>query len=157
MINDEITVQLFAAGADVATATAIATISTAVQGTSPQLGYGAGADYVDGLISGETILLDTLSTKLTANAVDRGDLNSKVNSDNYEARWSTTCTASTFSIESQSLLSGEIVTRYDANSCTGTDTVTLSLYAQDDLTTVIDSTSVTISIGESAGIEVEGL
>ena len=155
LINDEITVQLFAAEADVATATAIATISTAVQGTSPQLGYGAGADYVDGLISGETILLDTLSTKLTANAVDRGDLNSKVNTDRYEARWSTTCTASTFSIESQSLLSGEIVTRYDANSCTGTDTVTLSLYARDDLTTVIDSTSVTISIGESAGIEVE--
>jgi len=153
--NDAVTVQLFAAGDNVTTSTALSTITTNIQGASPQLGFGEGAGYVDGLISGQTILLDTLSSTLLANAVDRINPNTKIKSDNYIVVWSSSCSASTFSISSQSLAAGDVKTRYDANTCTGTDTVTLSLYARADTNTVLDSTSLNITIGNSASVEVE--
>lgn len=121
----------------------------------PQLGFGSGADFTSGLISGQAILVNTLSTFLSANVVDKSNVNEKINSDNYNVKWSATCSEATFSIESQSLATADIITLYDANTCTDTDTVTLSLYAKGDATTILDSASLSITIGDSAGVDLE--
>ncbi|MFT6448992.1 MAG: hypothetical protein ACJAW8_001345 [Oleispira sp.] len=121
----------------------------------PELGFGSGADFVSSLISGQSVLTNTLSSKLTANAVDNLNLNSKISSNDYVVIWSSSCADSTFSITKQSLASANVETRYDANTCTVSDTVTLSLFAKDDLTTVLDTASLTMNIGQTAGVEVD--
>jgi hypothetical protein len=122
---------------------------------SISLGSGSGVDFVSGLIGGQAVLVNTLSSMLSANAVDKSNFNVNINSDNYSVTWNAACSEATFSIESQSLVAADIVTRYDANTCTGTDTVTLSLYAKGDATTVLGSASLSITIGDSASVEVE--
>jgi hypothetical protein len=151
--SDILTVQLFEAS-DLTFTTSLDTKTVTINTAYPKLGFGNGAGYIDGLISGQTILVDTLSSMLSANAVDRLDLNRKIESDDYVVSWSSSCENSTFSIASQSLVTADIVTRYDAMTCAGTDIVTLSLYAKDDLVTVLNAISLTINIGDSAGVDV---
>jgi len=150
--TDTITVKLYEAS----DLSAVLDTKTLTIDTSyPELGFGSGADFVSSLISGQSVLTNTLSSKLTANAVDNLNLNSKISSNNYVVIWSSSCADSTFSITKQSLASANVETRYDANTCTVSDTVTLSLFAKDDLTTVLDTASVTMNIGQTAGVEVD--
>jgi hypothetical protein len=117
-----------------------------------KFGFGTGVDFVLGKINGDTNLIDKSSTKLGVNAVDVLALNANVISDDYVVKWTSTCTASTFSIYSQFLSTPEIETRYDANTCLESDTVTISLYAASDLETAIETASIVISIGETASV-----
>ncbi len=117
-----------------------------------KFGFGTGVDFVLGKIDGDINLIDKSSTKLVVNAVDVLALNANVISEDYVAKWTSTCTASAFSIYSQTLSTPEIETRYDANTCLDTDTVTISLYAISDMETVIESASVILSIGETASV-----
>lgn len=149
-----LTVNLFVAGADVENDAPINTLSTTFKTAFPQFGFGSGADFVAGKIEGNTNLIDNASTKLIVNAVDVLNLNSLIDSDNYVAQWSSNCAAATFSIESQSLSTSQIVTRYDANSCTGNDTVTVKLFAKNNLMVELSSTEVVISIGDTASVNV---
>ena len=152
--TDTLTVKLYDAS-DLTFATALDTKTITINTSYPKLGFGSGADFVDGLISGQAILVNSLSSKLSANAIDALNLNTKISGDNYSVVWSSSCVESSFSITSQSLVSGSIDTRYDANSCVGTDIVTLSLYARNDLNTRLDHMSLTMNIGDSAGVDVE--
>ena len=144
--SDTVTAKLLSADGteELATATAVIPVST------PKLGSGSGADFKAHKISGDTNLIDDASTLLSINAVDTLNLNSLINSANYVAHWSALCNGATFSISKQSLASAEILTRYDANNCKNTDTVTVDLYAKDDLTILLDSASVLLTIGETA-------
>lgn len=146
--SDTVTAKLLSAdGAEeLATATAVIPVSI------PKLGTGSGADFKAHKISGNTNLIDDASTQLSINAVDTLNLNSLINSADYVAHWSASCNGATFSITKQPLSSAEIVTRYDANNCKNTDTVTVDLYAKDDLTTLLDSASMLLTIGETASI-----
>lgn len=150
--TDTLTVKLFEAS-DLATVLDTKTLT--IDTSYPELGFGAGADFVSSLISGNTVLTSSLSSKLTANAVDNLNLNNKISSDDYVVIWSSSCANSTFSITKQSLATGNAETRYDANTCTTSDIVTLSLYAKDDLVTVLDTASLTMNIGQTAGVEVD--
>ncbi len=120
---------------------------------SISLGSGSGVDFVRGKIEGNTNLFDDASTILTINAVDALNLNAVIESSNYIAQWSAECSNATFSINSQSLSASNIVTRYDANACAGTDTVTVKLFAKGDLVTVLDSASIALIIGETASVD----
>ena len=149
--SDTITVKLLSADGAEQLAKAIAIVPAYV----PQLGYGSGADFIAGKIEGNANLIDEDSTKLTANAVDKENLNSLISSDDYVAQWSASCADASFSIASQPLSTSNIVTRYDANTCTGTDTVTVKLFAKNDLTTVLNSIALNLSIGTSAGVDID--
>ncbi len=144
--SDTITATLYTADGS----QALATASSIVDVSIPKLGFGSGADFISGKISGEVILLDKTSTKLEVNAVDQLNLNAIINSDDYFVQWTSSCSASSFSIIKQSLASANAVTRYDANTCTGNDTATITLYASKSPTIAIDSASVILSIGETA-------
>lgn len=149
--SDNITVNLLSADGSQKLATATANVPAYI----PQLGFGSGADFVAGKIEGNTNLLDEASTLLSVNAVDVFNLNSIISSDNYIAQWSASCSSAKFSIDSQSLSTSSIVTRYDANTCTGKDTVTVKLFAKNDLDTVLNSTTLILKIGSGTGTEIE--
>mgnify|MGYP006078085911 CR=1 FL=1 len=117
-----------------------------------KLGFGTGPEFIAGKIDGNSNLIDEASTILAVNAVDKGNLNSLINSANYVAQWSATCPEAAFSIDSQLLSTGNIVTRYDANTCTGADIVTVKLFAKDDLGISLDSAELTLTIGETASV-----
>ena len=147
-----LTVNLFEANADVVTDAPLSTLTTKFKTAYPKLGFGSGASFVAGKIDGNTNLIDEASTILTVNAVDGLNLNSLINSASYVAQWSAECAEATFSIDSQPLSTSNVVTRYDANTCTGTDTVTVKLFAKDDLSTPLDSATTSLTIGETASI-----
>ena len=150
-----LTVNLFEANANVVTDAPLSTLTTKFKTAYPKLGFGSGADFVSGKIDGVTKLVEDASTKLTVNAVDPLNLNSLIDTDDYEAVWSADCAAATFSIQSQSLSTSTIVTRYDANTCTGTDTVRVKLFAKDDLSTELNSTELSLTISSTAGVTVD--
>ncbi len=150
-----LTVNLFEANANVVTDAPLSTLTTKFKTAYPKLGFGSGADFVSGKIDGVTKLVEDASTKLTVNAVDPLDLNSLIDSDDFVAQWSADCAAATFSIESQPLSTPAAVTRYDANTCTGTDTVRVKLFAKDDLATELNSTSISLTISSGAGVTVD--
>ena len=156
MVGDTtLTINLFEAGADVVADAPLSTLTTKFKTAYPKFGFGSGADFVVGKIEGVTKLVEDASTKLTVNTVDVLSLNSLINSDNYVAQWSADCAAATFSIQSQSLSTPTIVTRYDANTCTGVDTVRVKLFAKDDLATELDSTELSLTISSNAGVTVD--
>lgn len=114
----------------------------------PKLGSGSGVSFVVGEITGEVELIDKTFTTLSLNAVDVSNINSVISSEDYTAKWTSTCTDASFNVLQQTLnQSSNIETRYDANSCAPNDTVTVSLYENADLNTPVDTATVTISIG----------
>ena len=148
-----LTVSLFAADADVNADPALDTISVVVDAVEPKLGSGTGAAFLAGKITGEVNLVDVTSTILSLNVIDPSitAVNSAINSADYVVKWTSSCAASSFSVPEQTLTTG-IETRYDANTCAPTDTVTASLYSRKDLATAIDTANVAISIGAEAVI-----
>jgi len=153
--DSTLTVNLFEAGADVESDAPLSVISTVFKTAYPKLGFGSGADFVAGKIEGVTNLIDEASTKLAVNSVDVLNLNSLINSDNYVAQWSAECEEATFSVESQSLSTPNVVTRYDANDCVGSDTVMVKVFAKNNLNTELNRASLKLTIGSAAGVDVD--
>ncbi len=146
--SDTVTAKLLSADGTLELATATVVIPVSI----PQLGSGSGADFNAHRITGNSNLIDDASTQLSINAVDTLNLNSLINSSDYVVLWSASCNDANFSITKQPLSTSDIVTRYDANSCKNTDTVTVNLYAKDDLETILDTASILLTIGETASI-----
>ncbi len=145
--DDVITVELFSADADIATATPLATASAQVKTGLPKLGNKSGVDFIDNAFEGNLNLVDEASTKLKATAVDPLNVNTVLNSADYYVEWSSACPTAGFSIVTNNL-SSAIETRYDgdAQACT-TDTVTLTLFNKFD--EVLDTLTGDITISES--------
>ena len=127
-----------------------AQIVSSLEVSVPKLGSGSGIDFVEGKISGNVSLIDTKSTTLSLNAVDRhiSAINKKISSDDgkdFIVKWASDCAAATFTPASQ-ILTSDIETAYNAGSCTA-DTVTASLYTQQDKVNPIHTANVSISIG----------
>ncbi|MFL0808676.1 MAG: Ig-like domain-containing protein [Oceanobacter sp.] len=157
--TDTITAQLFNQTDDVSVATPLATATATLQATAPQLGFGSGVDYRDGKIDGELYLVGVTETVLTANAVDRLNLNALVNSDAYAATWTSSCDTANFSIPSQTLNNSTIQTRYDADTtkCPGDNTITLTLALKSDTSNVLDTISAIVKVGISSAAPDLGL
>jgi len=145
---DTVTAKLLSADGTLELATATAVIPVSI----PQLGSGSGADFRAHKITGNSNLIDDASTQLSINAVDTLNLNSLISSSDYVVLWSASCNDASFSITKQSLSTSDIITRYDANNCNNTDSVTVNLYAKDDLATILDTASILLTIGETASI-----
>ncbi|CCK77806.1 hypothetical protein OLEAN_C36300 [Oleispira antarctica RB-8] len=146
-VDDEITVSLFSADADITNDTPIATAKAQLKTDFPKLGNKSGSGFIKGALEGNLNLVDEASTILKATVVDPLNVNTVLTSSDYEVKWTSNCSTAEFSIESQNL-SSDIETRYDgdAQACT-TDTVTLTLYNKDK--EVLDSITGDITISES--------
>ncbi|WP_420592378.1 hypothetical protein [Bacterioplanoides sp.] len=156
--SDTLKVSLFAFGADTETATPLGEASTTLSVSVPQIGFGDGVDYVDGLIDGDKTLVGKTSTVLTANVVNRGSLNSKVTSSEYVATWASSCADGRFSIQNQglNLASGDIKTRYDGNftTCLNDQTITLNVALKSKPAEILDSVTTIVNIKPGSGGQV---
>jgi hypothetical protein len=151
--GDTITVELFAAGADISSATPFATAATSFNTAVPQLGFGNGAGFVVGSISGNANLVDEASTMLSATVVDPLNVNKELNTADYYIAWKDDCSSdqSAFSIVTQNI-STQIETRYDADAVAcRSPQVTLELFNQ--FNEVLDSVNLDLTIAE--GLEPE--
>ena len=142
--DNTITAELFDVGVDVDTATARSTAVGTIRTVMPKLGSGSGSTFEEGKITGEVNLIDVTSTMLSMNAVNPEDVNSVISSADYLVKWESSC--GSFSIDSQLLSTSQVETKYEASTCSGSDTVTARLYSSEDPTAEITSISVDIDV-----------
>src|SRR5690606_16723411 len=83
--SDTITAYLFAPGVDTTNnALALDTATLVIKTAAPKLGFGVGADFVAGVLSGADSLEGSDSLELLANVVNPLSNNAEITADNYE-------------------------------------------------------------------------
>ncbi len=146
--SDTITAYLFAPGVDTTDNTlALDAATLVIKTAAPKLGFGVGADFVAGVLSGADSLEGSDSLELVANVVNPLSNNAEITADNYEVKWSSSCDTGQFTLPQQNL-EQEIRTRYTAN-CLGPNTLTLVLYERSKPAVVLASATkdVVVSLG----------
>ena len=146
-VNDEITVDLFPADANIATDAPLATAKAQLKTGLPKLGNKSGSAFIKATLEGNLNLVDEASSILKATAVDPLNVNTVLSSSDYYVEWTSNCPTADFSIKTHNL-SSSIETRYDGDAqLCATDTITLTLFNnnKDEL----DSITGDITISES--------
>ncbi|TVV41888.1 Ig-like domain-containing protein [Thalassolituus sp. C2-1] len=153
--SDTITARLFAPNVDSSIdSNAIASATLTIKTALPKLGSGAGADFINGLISGDDTLEGLDSLELSASVVNPLSNNVVLSGSNYELEWSSSCATGEFTLSEQNLSNADIRTRYfsDPSSCIGTDTVSLSLYERNNPSVILATATkdIVVSLGVDA-------